>query len=172
MIELPALHRNHRAFWRHWARACGGEVEETPHGLLVATGVEAAPFNQFHARPGGDERAGAQRARAYFGARGLPLDQPDFRAYLGRIDGRCVAISVGVHDDDTVGVYVVGVTGRCRSRGFGRALTARAIDDGMARGARYAVLQATAAGYRMYAGMGFREVGAYHMWDMPGRSAR
>lgn len=248
MTDLRLLHRNHQAFWRRFAGACGGTVEDASDGLIVTTGVPAAPFNQLHCPPEGSPSAALHRAREHFRRSGLPwrvvceqrsdgvaefarrlgvepeppypvlslplerwrpapdrpelavsaartipdlraftdcagasyrhdpgllrplvsratLADPDFRIYLGRVDGRCVAISVGVWDGETVGVYVVGVRRGFRRRGLGRAMTDRAIREGAARGARCAVLQATTAGQPLYTAMGFRRAAEYHLWD-------
>ncbi|MFD1374307.1 GNAT family N-acetyltransferase [Actinoplanes sichuanensis] len=95
------------------------------------------------------------------------LADDDFRLYLGRVDGRCVAISVGVgvREHGTIGAYFVGVRPEARGRGYGRAVTERALADGATWGARTAVLQATPAGYPVYLKMGFAQVGDYHLWD-------
>lgn len=250
MTGPAGLHRNHQAFWRHMARAAGGSVEECSGGLLIATGIPAAPFNQLHCGPQGPDGGLLEAAEKHFAARGLPwrivcegpspeaeafgrargrsreplypiLSRPlgadttsgragglevtaargsadlrafvecagasyghdpeliealvgpaavaddGFRLYLGRADGRCVAISVGVRDGGTVGVYFVGVRPEFRGRGFGRALTERVLTEGAASGAETAVLQATPAGLPVYTRMGFRQVADYHLLDLP-----
>lgn len=95
------------------------------------------------------------------------LAQESLRFHLGLLDGRCVAVSVGVRCADTVGVYFVAVRGDFRRRGFGAAITWQAIRDGAADGAGTAVLQATTSGYPLYTGMGFGKIADYHMWDLP-----
>lgn len=97
--------------------------------------------------------------------RALAQDSPRF--HLGLLDGRCVAVSVGVRWADTAGVYFVAVRSGFRRRGFGAAITGQAIQDGAADGAGLAVLQATTSGYPLYVGMGFGKVAEYHMWDLP-----
>ncbi|WP_092545634.1 GNAT family N-acetyltransferase [Actinoplanes derwentensis] len=92
-----------------------------------------------------------------------------FQLYLGRSEGRVVAVAAGVSvpKDRTIGVYFVGVRPESRNRGFGRSVTARVIGDGAAGGAVTAVLQATPAGVPVYTGMGFAPVGDYLLWDFP-----
>ena len=95
------------------------------------------------------------------------LADDSLRFYLGRLDGRCVAVSVGVHCGETVGVYFVAVRRGFRRRGFGAAITWLAVEDGFDHGAELAVLQATTAGYPLYVGMGFTRIADYHLWDLP-----
>ncbi|KUO09533.1 hypothetical protein AQJ58_24575 [Streptomyces sp. DSM 15324] len=95
------------------------------------------------------------------------VDDPRFRCYLGLHGDRCVAISVGVRESDTVGVYFVGVRPEFRSRGHGATLTEKALSGGYLAGATTAVLQATPAGYALYRRMGFEHIGDYHIWDLP-----
>ncbi|MEU8080583.1 GNAT family N-acetyltransferase [Catellatospora citrea] len=231
-------------------------MHEDAGGLLIATGVAAAPFNQVHCRATASA-AGIEKAASFFGEHGLPwrivceapdpqassyagqrgvireplypimsldltsqnvrmpdqsrlrvsvaqsvddvrefiecagasfghdpdlieamcrpatIADDDFRLHLGRVDGRCVAISVGVdvREQGTVGVYFVGVRPEARGLGYGRAVTEQVVAGGVARGARTAVLQATPAGYPVYVKMGFAQVGDYHLWDFPAAPA-
>jgi GNAT superfamily N-acetyltransferase len=96
------------------------------------------------------------------------LAEDGLRFHLGLLDGRCVAVSVGVRWAATVGVYFVAVRRGFRRRGFGAAITWQAIRDAAVDGADVAVLQATTSGFPLYAGMGFGQVAEYHMWDLPG----
>lgn len=80
------------------------------------------------------------------------------RAYLGEVDGRPVATAVGMTTGDVVGIFNVGTLEDARGRGFGRALTVRAIADGVANGAQWAYLQSSAAGYSIYRRLGFETV--------------
>lgn len=86
---------------------------------------------------------------------------------LGWLDGRCVAVSIGVRSGDTVGVYFVAVRREFRHRGFGAAVTWHAINAGFGAGATMAVLQATQSGYPLYVKMGFTHVSDYYLWDFP-----
>ena len=51
-----------------------------------------------------------------------------------------------------------------RRRGFGRAVTERAIRDGFEAGADLAWLQASELGRSVYASMGFRQVESYEIF--------
>jgi len=245
-MSVQASHGNHRAFWRHFARACGGESREIPGGLLIRCGVPGSGWNHLHLDTGPDQEAALEQALEFFAGHGVgwrifaegespvvdgfaarlgaaaqpvypilnraggPAGDPDpgplhlstaaspadlrefldcaadaygfgaallaplagprafedpaLRFHLGRLDGRVVAISAGVHHEDTVGVYFVGVRTGHRRRGFGRAVTAHAIDAVPQAG--LAVLQATPAGLNVYRAMGFRTVAEYRYWNI------
>jgi len=68
---MHSLHRNHQAFWRHMARVCGGTVQEIPGGLIVSTGIRAAPYNQVHCRADANDAEVIDQASAYFAERAL-----------------------------------------------------------------------------------------------------
>jgi GNAT superfamily N-acetyltransferase len=54
------------------------------------------------------------------------LDDPRFRVWLGRVDGRPVGAAMAYAGDEVVGVYGVAVAPSARRRGYGAALTWRA----------------------------------------------
>ena len=85
-------------------------------------------------------------------------------ALCGYLDGRPVGTSMLVATGGVAGVYTVAVVPEARRRGFGRLLTIRAIEEGVARGATRACLQASAMGEPVYLAMGFRTVTAYRLF--------
>jgi predicted GNAT family acetyltransferase len=54
-----------------------------------------------------------------------------------------------------------------RRRGYGAAVTARAVTDGLAAGARWSWLQSSVAGYPVYERLGFRTVESWQSWLSP-----
>lgn len=86
------------------------------------------------------------------------LDRPGLAAFTGYRDGRPVSTSFGYTAADTVGVYNVATLFEARRRGYGAAMTRRAVDDGRERGATVAILQSSAMGRRLYESLGFEEV--------------
>jgi ribosomal protein S18 acetylase RimI-like enzyme len=78
--------------------------------------------------------------------------------YLARVDGRAVATSLGMLVDDVVGIYNVATAVEARRRGAGAAVTAAAMADARARGARWAILESSEMGRSVYERLGFRQV--------------
>jgi ribosomal protein S18 acetylase RimI-like enzyme len=79
------------------------------------------------------------------------------------LDDRPVATGLGVVHDDALGIYSVATLPDARGRGLGRAVVRRLMEDGVARGARAAVLESSAMGRSVYEQLGFREAGRYRI---------
>ena len=86
------------------------------------------------------------------------LELDGLRCYVGEFDGRPVATSIGMTSANVVGIFSVATLEPARGRGFGRALTVRAIADGVANAATWAYLQSSAAGFSLYRSLGFETV--------------
>ena len=79
-------------------------------------------------------------------------------AYLGRTAGEPCTTGLGVVGDGHVGVFNIATPPVHRNRGFGHAVTARVVADGVRAGAHRAYLQASPMGFGVYERMGFRTV--------------
>jgi ribosomal protein S18 acetylase RimI-like enzyme len=96
---------------------------------------------------------------------GLPpnfLAQADpaaFHVRVGRVGGENVATALAFDHARDCGIYNVGTLEHARRRGFGTALTLLQLHDARSRGCLTASLQATAMAERIYASVGFRDVG-------------
>ena len=102
----------------------------------------------------------------------VPLEEvtlPGFGLFVGYLGDRPVATSLGFTSEGTVGVYNVATLDDARRRGYGAAVTRRAVADGAARGATVAILQSSAMGRPVYEAIGFREVLAFRVFvdDQP-----
>ncbi|HEY7969957.1 MAG TPA: GNAT family N-acetyltransferase, partial [Candidatus Limnocylindrales bacterium] len=75
-----------------------------------------------------------------------------------------VATAMGFVADGTVGVYNVATIESARRRGYGAALTRRAIDEGRRRGAAVAILQSSTMGRSVYEAIGFRETAEFRVF--------
>ena len=87
------------------------------------------------------------------------LEPSAFRVLVARLDGESVAAAMGRDHGDDFGVHGVLTREPARGRGLGTALTALLAHDAAARGCRTATLQATEMGERVYAAVGFRDLG-------------
>ena len=82
--------------------------------------------------------------------------------FIGRVDGRAVAASMGYVRHDVVGVFGVATVASARRRGYGAALTRAAMltDKGLP-----SVLAPSEEGESMYRSLGFESVGGLTIWS-------
>jgi N-acetylglutamate synthase len=92
------------------------------------------------------------------------LDRPGVRCYLGEVDGTPVTTGLGVQVGPSVAVFNIGTPAAYRRKGYGAALTARVVDDGLSSGSTWAWLQSSEAGFRVYERLGFRTVESWPCW--------
>jgi hypothetical protein len=102
---------------------------------------------------------------AYLRLFGLPpdllrgADLSPFRLVVARLDGEDAAAALAFDHRGDCGVYSVGTVTHARRRGLGTALTELQLHDALARGCQTASLQATPMAERVYAAVGFRDLG-------------
>ncbi len=89
------------------------------------------------------------------------LDRPECTVYVGYADGSPVVTGLGWRTGRTIGVYSIGTIGSARRRGYGAAMTARVMADGVAAGCDAAALQASEMGRPIYERLGFQTVVRY-----------
>ena len=65
---------------------------------------------------------------------------------------------------DGVGIFNIATPPGSRRRGYGAAMTARVIADGLSDGGRWAWLQSSPAGYSIYERLGFRTLESWQSW--------
>jgi hypothetical protein len=87
--------------------------------------------------------------------------------YVGRVDGAVVSTALGFTADGTTGVFNVATPAEHRGRGYGAALTAGVVRDGLAMGSGLAYLQSSDIGHRVYRRLGFRDVEEYVLLTRP-----
>jgi predicted GNAT family acetyltransferase len=68
--------------------------------------------------------------------------------------------------DGDCGIYNVGTLERARRRGLGTAQTLLHVHDALARGCETASVQSTEVAERVYAAVGFRDLGRF-LEDVP-----
>ena len=83
---------------------------------------------------------------------------PGMCAYVGRVDGEPCTVGLGAVADGHVGAFNIATPPPFRRRGFGRAVTARIVGDGLRLGAHTAYLQSSPMGFGVYERLGFRTI--------------
>jgi GNAT superfamily N-acetyltransferase len=86
-------------------------------------------------------------------------DPSAFRALAARRDDENVATAIAFDHRGDCGIYNMSTLETARRRGFGTALTARQVRGAAERGCSTASLQSTAMAERVYAAVGFRDLG-------------
>lgn len=158
--HLPALRILEAHGWRHRAEptpamtlALPASIPPPPRELAiheVRTAAEVAAYGEA-AFLGFGYPVGA--AGLFLHERLLELSH--VRLYAGVVDGAVVATSMLVATGAIAGIYWVATRAEQRGRGYGEALTWAAVAGGREFGCRVAYLQASKAGFPVYARMGF-----------------
>ncbi len=101
----------------------------------------------------------------------VPPDDPEHRAqnraFVGYSAGNAVACASLTVTERVAGIANVGTVPSARGRGFGAAITGKAVEMGRELGADVAYLAASEMGFPVYARMGFRRVSDYRYWQVP-----
>jgi GNAT superfamily N-acetyltransferase len=92
------------------------------------------------------------------------LDRPECVVYVGYAGDTPVASGLGWRTGRTIGVYAIATIAIARRRGYGAAMTARVVADGLAAGCDVAILQASEPGRPIYERLGFRVYVRYSAW--------
>jgi GNAT superfamily N-acetyltransferase len=95
------------------------------------------------------------------------LDRPECVVYVGYADGDPVVSGLGWRTGRTIGVYSIATIETARRRGYGAAMTARVMADGVLAGCDAAALQASEMGRPIYERLGFRTVVRYAAYVDP-----
>lgn len=93
---------------------------------------------------------------------------PGLTVYVAYEQGQPVSTATSWLGEGGIGVFTVAPPPEFRRRGYGRAVTTRAVLDGFALGADLAWLQASPVGESVYRAMGFRAVDRYLLLGRPG----
>jgi GNAT superfamily N-acetyltransferase len=99
-------------------------------------------------------------------ARAFEVSPPGALTYIAEHDGRPAASVMAFDHDGDCGIYWVATAEEARGRGLCKGLMTAALLDARERGCTTTSLQATKAGYPVYAGLGFRDLGPIDMWEL------
>jgi GNAT superfamily N-acetyltransferase len=137
----------------------GFQAEAIPTGVEIVTVDDHAGLETWAEIQRRALDLDATRTAAWRDAhdRALSVDVP-LRDWIAFLDGAPVAAAALFDGAGVAGIYNVSTVPEARSRGIGRAVTAAALAEGVARGLRTAVLGASELGYPVYRRLGFRDV--------------
>jgi ribosomal protein S18 acetylase RimI-like enzyme len=86
-------------------------------------------------------------------------DPAAYRVAVARLGGESVATAMAFELDGDCGIYNVGTLEHARRRGLGTGVTVALLHDALVRGCATASVQATPMAERLYAALGFRDLG-------------
>ena len=89
---------------------------------------------------------------------------PGLHCYFGEVAGQAVTTGLGITLGSYVAIFNIATPPAYRRRGYGAAVTARAVADGLAAGAKWAWLQSSEWGYPVYERLGFRTAEGWSCW--------
>jgi GNAT superfamily N-acetyltransferase len=95
----------------------------------------------------------------------LPVDRAHF--HVCRFEGKNAATLMAFDHEGDCGIYMVETVPAARRRGLASALSAHAVAEARKRGCATASLQATPMAERVYAKVGFRDLGRFEEY-VPG----
>lgn len=99
------------------------------------------------------------------------LALPGARCYLGEAGGQPVTTGFGVTIGSYVAIFNIATPPAHRRHGYGAAVTARAVADGLNAGAKWSWLQASEVGKPVYERLGFHTVETWPCWIAEGSHA-
>jgi ribosomal protein S18 acetylase RimI-like enzyme len=88
--------------------------------------------------------------------------------WLAYVDGVPVSTATGLLRGRAVGIFTVATPPEHRRRGYGAAVTTRAVEHGFAASASWAFLQSSELGFPVYEALGFGTVSTYVVLTKPG----
>jgi GNAT superfamily N-acetyltransferase len=124
----------------------------SPHGLTIKA-VEFPEEASVFQRTLAEGMSGIHRLDL---PKAIHPSSPEMTCYVGFVGGVPVATAVLYAHRRLAGVYAVATVSRARRRGYGRALTQRAVEDGFRAGCSRSFLQASEMGRPVYEEMGYR----------------
>lgn len=89
-----------------------------------------------------------------------------WRVYEARLEGRPASVLGTTDTDRDCGIWWVATVPEARGHGLAGRLLRVALVEARARGMETSTLQATKRGYRVYARLGYRDIGELQMWEL------
>jgi GNAT superfamily N-acetyltransferase len=158
------------AVWAHDSEAAS-IAELAGRGLEVDTWTRAMamPLDEMDAGPPRIDvgPAGWAEHLRYLQAVGVPdgllegVDGEAFHVLVARLDGENMATAIAYDHDGDCGVFNMGTLPGARRQGLGTALATLHVQRARERGCETASLQSTEIAERVYARVGFRDLGRF-----------
>ncbi len=150
-----------------WMSRPAGPVEARgmPPGLRIERVIDVADLVLFESTAAEGFDAGVVAPHTWHGPGVLAVPRLDL--WLGRVEGRPVAVSMGFREAGVLGIYGVATVPAMRRRGYATAMTQRAL---AAASDLPAVLQPSTMAEPLYERLGFRRFGAFRTWARGGHS--
>ncbi|MGE5274112.1 MAG: GNAT family N-acetyltransferase [Verrucomicrobiota bacterium] len=153
------------AVWVHESdQAMRDDLERRGYAVAEATRAMGMALDDIRVPPP-DIELGPSGLDLHRRILGLPpcllngTDRSAVRVLVASLDGENVATALAVDHEGDCGIYNVGTLERARGRGLATALTALHVHGARARGCRTASVQSTPMAERVYAAVGFRDLG-------------
>lgn len=153
------------AVWMHESdEVMRGDVEQRGYSLDTSTRAMGMALHDVRL-PRPEIELGPSDWFEYLRIVGVPpsflggADPGAYHVLVARLDGENVASAMAFDHGSDCGIYNVGTLEHARRRGLGTALTALHVYDALARGCQTASLQSTEMAERVYAAVGFRDLG-------------
>ncbi|MGW5360724.1 GNAT family N-acetyltransferase [Actinopolymorpha pittospori] len=174
VAAIEAIERTYReagidqyAAWAHESdQATIVELYERGYTLDTSTRAMAMPLDDL-AVPRPEVHLGESGWSEYLRIVGVPdgllqdMDTNDFHVLIARLNRHNVATAMAYDHDGDCGIYNVATVPNARRRGLGTALTALHVHRAKERGCTTASLQSTKIAERVYASVGFRDLGRF-----------
>lgn len=164
------------AAWVHESdETMRGDLEHRGYTVDTSTRAMAMPLDHIRL-PRPDVELAPPLWAEHLRFAGVPpnfLGGADPHAYhilIARLGGENVATAMAFDHGGDCGIYNTGTLERARRRGLATALTALHVHDALARGCQTASLQSTEMAERVYATVGFRDLGRFLEYVPPPRS--
>ncbi|MHB1988533.1 MAG: GNAT family N-acetyltransferase [Acidimicrobiales bacterium] len=93
------------------------------------------------------------------------LGSRGMRCYVGEVNGQAVTTCIAVRVDECVSIFGVATLPAYRAKGYGAAVTSRAVSDGLAHGAEWAWLSSSKAAFGVYTRLGFTTLEHWDSWE-------
>ncbi len=143
------------------------ESVPVPPGLSIQHAQDEASWRQWSLLTDFDPDAPAVKAWYFLLSRTNPATM---RAYIGRQDGKPVAISLLFLAAGVAGIYVVYTLREARRKGIGAWMTLHPLLQARSMGFRIGILQSSEMGIGVYRSLGFQEYCKIDLYDWKPKS--